>query len=170
MLWWPGRTIRWTSILPSRDSYRQESVEKLILWELEHLSLIDESLSKDQHAFRKGYSTESGLSDFVDDIESAIYRGQYTLGVLLDIKCALDFARHSAIINGMINKNFPANFVKWYEQYLTSRTATTTVHGHSCTVKVKHSTPQGGILSPLAWNIVFEGFLSEMKKANPVHI
>ena len=60
-----------------------KSVEKLVLWQLDGLSLINDSLSKDQHAFRAKYSTESALSDFVDDIESSITRDQTALEVVL---------------------------------------------------------------------------------------
>ena len=102
-----------------------KSVEKLVLWQLDGLSLINDSLSKDQHAFRAKYSTESALSDFVDDIESSITRDQIALGIFLDIKGAFNNCQHTTIVEQMRLKNFP-----------------------------KKGNPQGVILSPLAWNLI----------------
>ena len=139
-----------------------KSIEKLVLWQLDELSLINDSLSKDQHAFRAGYSTESALSDFVDSVESSILRQKYALGVFLDIKGAFDNCKHDAIVEQMKSKKFPKGIIVWYEQYLRNRVAHSTLKGHTCSIKVTNGTPQGGILSPLAWNLVFEDFIETM--------
>ena len=147
------------------SSFLIKSVEKLVLWQLDELSLINDSLSKDQHAFRAGYSTESALSDFVDDIESSITRDQIALGVFLDIKGAFDNCQHTTIVDQMRLKNFPKKLVDWYEHYLKNRIAHSTLKGQTCSIKVNKGTPQGGILSPLAWNLVFEDFLDTMSNS-----
>ena len=150
----------------SLSTFLIKSVEKLVLWQLDELSLINNSLSKDQHAFRAGYSTESALSDFVDDVESAITRHQYALGVFLDIKGAFDNCQHTAIVEQMKSKHFPRKLVDWYEQYLRNREAHSTLKGHTCSIRVTTGTPQGGILSPLAWNLVFEKFIDTMSHSS----
>ena len=162
----PGKTdytdVRaWRPI--SLSTFLIKTVEKLILWELKTSCSIDTKMSKDQHAFRKGYSCETALSDFIDDIESSILRGKLGLAVFLDIRGAFDNVPHTAIIQSMKAKNLPDKIVNWYEQYLTSRTAHAEIQGYKCSVLVKKGAPQGGILSPiLGWNLVFESFISAM--------
>ena len=150
----------------SLSTFLIKSIEKLVLWQLDELSLINDSLSKDQHAFRAGYSTESALSDFVDSVESSILRQQYALGVFLDIKGAFDNCKHDAIIEQMRSKKFPKGIIDWYAQYLENRVAHSTLQGHKCSIRVKNGTPQGGILSPLAWNLVFEKFIDTMSNSS----
>ena len=66
----------------------------------------------------------------------------------------------------MKSKQFPKRIVDWYEHYLRNRVAHSTLKGHTCSVRVKNGTPQGGILSPLAWNLVFEDFIETMSNSS----
>ncbi len=83
-------------------------------------------------------------------------QNKFALGVFLDIQGAFDNVSVDAVIKGMQEKNFPEIFINWYRSYLKYRTVTINQEG----VKVKRfltrGTPQGGLLSPLAWNLAFE--------------
>ena len=59
----------------------------------------------------------------------------------------------------MKERKFPNKIIKWYEHFLISRTAFTELNGITRQIKIKRGTAQGGILSPLIWNMVFESFL-----------
>ena len=61
-------------------------LEKLVHAQLSHFLEVTAFLSQFQHGFRKGYSTASATSKFVDDIVLGLDKGQYTLAVFLDIK------------------------------------------------------------------------------------
>ena len=52
---------------------------------MEETDLKVNPLHMNQHAFRKGSSCDSALSDMVNDIEKSIHRGEYALGVFLDV-------------------------------------------------------------------------------------
>ena len=56
-----------------------------MLQELEETDMKEKPLNANQHAFRKGSSCDSALSDMVNDIEKSIHRGEYALGVFLDV-------------------------------------------------------------------------------------
>ena len=65
-------------------------LERITLNEIENTMLNVNPLNRNQHAFRKGSSCDSALSDMVDDIEKSILRGEYALGVYLDISGAFN--------------------------------------------------------------------------------
>ena len=74
-----------------------KSVEKLVLWEIERTAMKDKPLSKQQHAFRKGFSCQTAISDLVDSIESNILRDEFSLSVFLDISGAFDNVLYSSM-------------------------------------------------------------------------
>ena len=69
-------------------------------------------LNINQHAFRKGSSCDSALSDMVDGIESSILCNQYALGIFLDIKGAFDNLNVESSIRGMERKGLPPHIIK----------------------------------------------------------
>ncbi len=100
----------------------------------------------------------------VENAESAIIQNKFALGVFLDIQGAFNKVSVDATIKGMQDKNFPEVFINWYRSYLKYKTVTINHEG----VKVKRFltciTPQGGVLSPLAWYIAFESLLQVFSK------
>ena len=80
----------------SLTSFLFKGMEKIIHWDLEEKILGKNPLNKNQHAFRRGLSTDSALSSMCTKIESSILRGQYALGVFLDISGAFDNVHLSA--------------------------------------------------------------------------
>ena len=144
----------------SLTSFLFKTLERVILWELEETSLRDYPMSRNQHAFRKGSGTESALSDMVNQIERAILRGEHAMGVFLDIQGAFDNLPTPAAIKGMRNHHISPLIVDWYSQYLRNRIATAEVKGQSVTRHLTRGTPQGGVLSPLVWNLSFDSLLN----------
>ena len=53
-------------------------------------ALKDKPISKRQHAFRVGMSTESAISQTINYIEKGFYKGKISLGVFIDISSAFD--------------------------------------------------------------------------------
>ena len=104
----------------SLTSFLFKGMERVIVWHLEEVGVVD-ALSPHQHAFRKGKSTATCLSEVVDIIESSILRGNLALGVFFDIEGAFDNVLTSKVIEGLNAKGVPQNFVKWYGYYLTNR-------------------------------------------------
>ena len=146
-----------------------KTLERVVLWELEGTTLRDHPLSRSQHAFRKGSSTESALSGMVDTIESSILRGEFAIGVFLDIQGAFDNLPISAAVKGMELHNFPPLITGWYAHYLGGRIATTEVKGQTARRGLTRGTPQGGVLSPLIWNTAFDSLL-DLFTEGPVEI
>ena len=146
-----------------------KTVEKLVLWEIERTALKNKPISKQQHAFRKGYSCQTAISDLVDSIESNILREEFSLSVFLDISGAFDNVLYTSIITAMEKRGIDPKIIAWYSQFLKERTAFTELKGLKCSVKVQRGCPQGGIISPVIWNLVFESFI-ELYTNGPVKV
>ena len=57
--------------------------------------------------------------------------------------------------------------VRWYTHYLGNRIATATVRGVSVRRLLKKGVPQGGILSPFAWNANVDRLLALFDMFDP---
>ena len=64
--------------------------------------------------------------------------------------------------------NFPPAIRKWYSHYLENRNVTADIKGCTETRGITKGMPQGGILSPLIWNLPFNKLLS-LYKTGPTH-
>jgi ribonuclease HI len=140
-------------------SFLFKTLERLVLWHLEETTLKDYPLHKSQHAFRRSYSTESALTDMADIIERAILRREYALGVFLDIEGAFDNLTPEAILRCLEARQVCPTLLAWYSHYLTHRSIQVSLKGTTAFRNLTKGTPQGGVLSPLMWNIVFDGLL-----------
>ncbi len=144
-------------------------LERIILWELNSSTLAKAPLSRNQHAFRKGKSTESALSNMTQHIEVALSNKGFALGVFLDIQGAFDNVRPESIIQGMMDKGFSNEMVQWYTHYLRYRSVEVQYQGVTKSRYLTLGTPQGGVLSPLMWNLAFESLL-ELYEGSSVKI
>ncbi len=86
----------------------------MVLKHLEVAHRVHDRLNVNQHAFRKGSSSNSALSDMVDEIKSLILHDHHALGILLDVKGAFDNLNIESSIWGMLNKGLPLHIIQWY--------------------------------------------------------
>ena len=147
----------------SLTSFLFKGMERIIGWHLEELGTT-ERLSKHQHAFRKNHSTETILSNVVDMIENSILRSGYALGVFFDIEGAFDNALPIKVEEGLRRKEVPEEIIDWYGFYLSTRRVKVTLGKAVRERTLTKGTPQGGILSPLMWNIVFDSLLETLER------
>jgi hypothetical protein len=80
--------------------------------------------------------------------------------VFLDIKGAFDNISIRAVTAGMVKHGFPPNMITWYTNYINNRSCYTKLGNVSLTTYLHQGTPQGGVFSPIAWNLAFDDFLS----------
>ena len=69
----------------------------------------------------------------------------------------------------MKRKNLPNNIIEWYCNLLKDRKVTVDLQGVTKTIVPQKGSPQGGILSPLVWNLVMDTLLSSFKR-EPVKV
>ena len=148
-------------------SFLFKALERVVLWELEANVLSKYPINRNQHAFRRGFSCDTALSDFTDEVESAILRGQYALGCFIDIEGAFSNVSFDSAINAMVSKKFPSDIRNWYTHFLRNRVVSTDVLGIQACRKINKGTGQGLVLSPVIWNLIFDSFL-DIFKTGPV--
>merc|ERR1712079_514949 len=71
-------------------------------------------------------------------------------------------------LDAMRNRGFPEHLVSWYESFVTNRVVKTELLGSRAKRKVNLGTPQGGVLSPLCWNVPFDELLKELNELDGV--
>jgi len=134
--------------------------ERVVQWHMEADLNMEQILHKNQFGFRKGVSTEAALHSIVNKIENQILKGEFALGTFLDIEGAFDNVSFKAISRAL-DKYCPSPTVNtWINTLLKSRATTVELNGVKRTVISMRGTPQGGILSPLLWNLVMNNLFS----------
>ena len=146
------------------SSFVMKTMERVVLWHLNDTTLKENPLSKNQHAFRRGHSTESALSNMVEQIEHALARDKFALGVFLDIQGAFDNVQPHYISDAMRLKKLSETLIRWYSHYLRYRQVRLDYNGIQRKRYLTRGTPQGGVLSPVMWNIAFDSLLDMFKE------
>ncbi len=138
------------------SNFLLKGLERLIQWFI--LSYhITEPLYR-QHAYTKGRSCDTALSVFINDIEKAVYNSKYVLAVSLDCSGAFDCIKFSSAEKNMRLK------IRWYMDLLKNRVVTASVQGQCLRVIPARGSPQGGVLSPLIWNLIMDSLLTQFKR------
>ncbi len=146
----------------SLTSFLFKGLERIVYWHIEehHGNLFHVN----QHAFRKGCSTETALLSFVDKVESAILRKQFALACMLDISGAFDNLQPGKVHEAMVANRINPIITNWYTQYLYNRRAFVDIGSARYSRFLTLGTPQGGVLSPLAWNLSFNSLLGRLNQ------
>ena len=134
-------------------------MERVVQRDLEETCFRQEPLHTDQHTFRVGRGTDTALSRLVDTVEGAMSKKEYALGVFLDIQGAFDNVIPSRVLDGLASRGVPPPYIRWYQHYLLGRSMSTEHRGVSVQRRLTLGTPQGGVLSPLMWNVCFDSLL-----------
>ena len=151
-------------------SFILKCLERLVLYQLQETTFIANPHHINQHAFRKGRSCESALSNMVEYVEAALIKKQYATAVFLDVKGAFDNVLTEDMLSGLRKKETPSNLVNWYAFCLSHRKITLEHNGHKVTKFPTRGTPQGGVLSPVMWNVAFESLLDLFPDSGRVKI
>jgi ribonuclease HI len=138
----------------SLTNYLLKGVEKLTRWKMDEMLALH-PIDSHQHGFRKGYSTESAISNTVHTIEKRLLTNQYCLGVFLDIQSAFDSIQPGHIKDKLIEHGCPYDAANWYYEYLKYRTIS--IEGKNCsyTTDISVGFPQGGVCSASFWSIAY---------------
>ncbi|OXA41948.1 Retrovirus-related Pol polyprotein from type-1 retrotransposable element R1 [Folsomia candida] len=175
----PGRwrTMRVVFIpKPGKDSYERASswrpisltsfilktLEKLIDDHIRSSALVERLKRGHQFAYMSGLSTEDALHNVVAGIERSLKSSGSTLGVFLDVKRAFNEAPFDVLLSGLKRHNIHPLCCNFISHMLTSRSVEFVTYGRTFSRRVKKGCPQGGVLSPLLWNLAVDELLTEL--------
>src|SRR5450759_4882912 len=87
------------------------------------------------------------------------------LGVFLDIEGAFDNVGFDAIIEAARYHGIPSIITNWIYQMLKNRNLFSTLRQAEISKLSVRGCPQGGVLSPLLWNLVADTLLRELNNS-----
>jgi len=140
-------------------------LEKLVVARLRDHLTGDLAIADNQYGFRRGRSTLDALGRLKSIVRSATPGHAYhhkLVGMLtLDVKNAFNSAPWEFILAAARAKRVPGGLQKMLESYLSERTieVSTPTGGNTFAREMSCGVPQGSVLGPDLWNLLYDGLL-----------
>jgi len=134
------------SILPSFSKIFEKAVCNRLL------SFLDKNnvLSKNQYGFRKNHSTYMAIIDIYDKISAAIDRGEFAVGIFIDLSKAFDVLDHDILLDKLEYYGVRGVALSWFCSYLKDRSQFVFLNDMSSfSQTITCGVPQGSIVGPL---------------------
>ena len=140
------------------SNFLLKGLERIIQWYINDFIITKPLFA--QHAYTVGRSCDTAVSEVVDFIESNILRKRHVLAVSLDCSGAFDRIKFPSAKEAMERMQIPASIIDLYGNILRSRRVQAQLQGEKMTRIPKRGSPQGGVLSPLIWNLIMDTILN----------
>ena len=107
-------------------------------------------LCSNQYGFRKNQSTALALIELHDKISTAFDRGEFSVGIFLDLSKAFDTVNHVILFDKLEHYGIRGLALDRIRSYFSNRKQYVEYNGHrSLRNEISCGVPQGSILGPL---------------------
>ena len=151
---------------PNKDtdkgtSYRPISLLSVIAKTLEKSILPYITANIPNTPMQHGYKTQHSTVTALHTLNNTVAKGFNQIGppartitVALDMSKAFDIINKHTLIRKLLQTNIPSTIIKFIANYIDGRKAYTTYRNHTSRLRqFKNGVPQGGVLSPILFNI-----------------
>ena len=137
------------------------SLVRKLLERVVHSALLDhiikESIISDsQFGFRPNRSTQEALLSMTRFWHNTMEAGGSNICVFLDLAKAFDSVPHDGVITSLSTAGVTGKLLQWFRSYLENRQQFVAIQGGTSSPAAV-SLPQGSILGPLLFILVFDG-------------
>ncbi|CAB0034714.1 unnamed protein product [Trichogramma brassicae] len=141
-------------------------LERIICDRLEATTKSPGGLSDHQYGFRKGRSTINAIENVIATVREAIAGKRWNRGtkkyyavVTLDVKNAFNSAQWNNINAALRRMRTPEYLLRIVGSYLSARELDYDMDDVPESYRVTASVPQGSVLGPILWNVMYDAVL-----------
>jgi retron-type reverse transcriptase len=125
-----------------------------------------------QHGFKSKYSTTTALHTINNIISTGFNLKkppERTIAVTLDMSKAFDTVNHHILLRKLLQTTTPNHIIKFIANYIKGRNAYTCYNNTQSKGKlIKTGVPQGGVLSPILFNLYVQDLPSSPNGVNTI--